>query len=185
MCWNKESSLIGFLINLIGLTLHYNSPTEKFIPLFITVSLTQLFDYLVYSGYNKDLIGELLKYNFTFQLYFIQQSLNLPKEFILLPIINFIMTNQWKPYENYQCCKNNLDWNEGNYSKIYLFSLWIIIPLLYFKLYHENSNREIKFLILSGLLLLIAEKYNFGSIGKNWCMNGVILNLMTKVIYNM
>jgi len=183
MCWDKKSSAIGFIINvLLILTLHYNSPSQKFIPLFITVSLTQLFDYLVYSGYNKEILGELLKYNFTFQLYFIQQSLNLPREFILLPLINLIITFNWKPYDKYQCCQDNLNWNEGNFSKIYLLVLWIIIPLLYLS-NQENRELEMKFLILSGLLLLIAEKYNFGSVGKNWCFNGVILNLLTKIIY--
>ena len=44
MCWSKESSFIGFAINLFFNVLHINKNTNKYLPFLMTITLTQLFD---------------------------------------------------------------------------------------------------------------------------------------------
>jgi hypothetical protein len=46
-----------------------------------------------------------------------------------------------------------------------------------------NSNNNI-FLLVGGILLFFSEKLKWGSLGKNWCMTGVILNFLTLIIFN-
>ena len=94
MCWNKESSLSGFLINIILLFYHYNSKSNNFIPLFTTVAMTQFFDFLVYSGYNKKIIGKLLGLNLSLQILFLYQALDFKPIFYIIPRNSSTVSNE-------------------------------------------------------------------------------------------
>ena len=186
MCWNKESSLTGFILNIIMLYYHNNSNSHKFIPLFITVALTQLFDFFVYLGYNKSYIGKLLAINLSLQILFLYKIFQINKIFYIVPLIFYLLNLNWKPYKNYN--NNIITWNEIKYVKFILWTIWILFPLLYINFYkntyNKNNNKNNLFIISASILLFFSEKFNFGSLGKNWCMTGVILNFITFYIYN-
>ena len=182
MCWNKESSLTGFILNILLVYFHLNSRSKKFIPIFITIALTQLCDFLIYMEFNKFIIGKFLGIIISLQIFFIYKIFNLPKILFIIPIILFLIyIFTWDPYTNY---KNNkpINWNEIYYNQLILIILWLIIPLYF--LLKDNNIKDINFILISLILLIFSNKINFGSIGKNWCMLGLILNLLTLFIYN-
>jgi len=180
MCWNKESSLIGFILNIIIINFHKNSKSNRFIPLFITVALTQLFDFYIYSNYPKKIFNKLLSINISLQILFLYYALELPTYYYFLYLFIFTYLMYWYPYINYK--KAPLSWNESKNIKYYLWLLWIIIPLIYS--INKKNKKNIFFLISASLLLFTADLINFGSLGKNWCMLGLILNIITYYIYN-
>ena len=183
MCWSKESSLTGFILNIIFLFLHCNNPSQKFIPIFFTVALTQLFDFLVYSGYNKKIIGKLLGIVFALQVFFIYQTFDLPKIYRIIPtIILFALYFTWEPYKNYKKTTGPISWDENN-SSLMLFLLWILIPILHL-IINKKNKKDIIFLITATILLFVSNYFTFGSVGKNWCMLGIVLNILTLVFYN-
>ena len=119
MCWSKESSLAGFILNSYLIIHHYEKKSEKLIPVFITVALTQLFDFFVYSGYNKYLIGKLLGIVLALQVFFIYKALLLPKIYYVIPLILLLLYSNWDPYKNYYN-DEVITWNENKYSQKYL-----------------------------------------------------------------
>jgi len=180
MCWNKESSLVGFISNILILFLHKNNKSKKFIPLFITVALTQLFDFFIYLKSSKKIFNKLLTINIIIQIFLLYNILKLPKYLMIFPFISIFYLNKWKPYNKYN--KGIIQWNENNQIKKILWVLWIIIPII-FLLQKQNQTKNIQFLIIGGILLYLSELINFGSLGKNWCMLGIILNIITFYIY--
>ncbi len=152
MCWSRESSLIGFILNTTLLFFHYNKPSQKLIPIFITVALTQFFDFLIYSGYD-------------------------------IPLILFYLYLKWEPYKNFKNLKGPISWNENNNSKMYLFLIWILIPILHI-IKSPKNKKDLIFIITAMILLFGSDNFNFGSVGKNWCMLGIILNILTLLFYN-
>ena len=183
MCWNKESSFTGFIINIMLLYYHLNKKSEKFIPLFITVAMTQFFDFLIYSGYNKKIIGKLLGINLSLQILFLYQALEIDKFSYIIPLIFYIFCIKWNPYQKFKNCKNDIiNWNEGKHIKKILWLIWIILPSIYVYFNKNTYNNDNMFLLIGGILLFFSEKLKWGSLGKNWCMSGVILNLLTYFI---
>jgi len=174
MCWNKESSFIGFVLNVLLIFLHKNKYSSKFIPIFITVALTQLFDFLVYSGYDVNIINKLLSITLSLQVFFIYKSMDLPKYTFLIPLILFFINLNWEPYKGYS--NGPIAWKEHDNTKLILAIVWLLIPLIF-------NQKDFKFLFYSFILLMISDKFNFGSVGKNWCMLGVVLNLITYLTY--
>lgn len=183
MCWSRESSLIGFILNTTLLFFHYNKPSQKLIPIFITVALTQFFDFLIYSGYDKNVVGKLLGIDLSLQVLFIYQALNLPIFCNIIPLILFYLYLKWEPYKNYKNLKGPISWNENNNSKMYLFLIWILIPILHI-IKSPKNKKDLIFLITAMILLFGSDNFNFGSVGKNWCMLGIILNILTLLFYN-
>ena len=183
MCWDRESSMKGFIINVITLILHHDIESRKFIPLFTTVGLTQLLDYLVYSGYSKNICNKLLALVLSSQILFLYQGLKMPAIFYTIPTIFYLMNIDWKPYEKYKPCDkckyNIITWEESKYIKEIMLVVWILLPLMTI----DNNIRDKEFLILGGLLLFIMDNFKHGSLGKNWCMSGFLLNFLTYFIY--
>lgn len=84
----------------------------------------------------------------------------------------------WKPYNNFNIYeKKPIDWNESNITTKYYAIIWLLIPF-YFS-FCRNNIKECYLIIFSYLLLEISPilTLKFGSIGKNWCMLGVLLNI--------
>ena len=145
--------------------------------------MTQLFDFLVYSDYNKKIIGKLLGIVFGLQLFFIYQTFDLPKIYSIIPtIILFALYFTWEPYKNYKKTTGPISWDEG-ISILMLFLLWILIPILHL-IINKKNKKDIIFLITATILLFVSNYFTFGSVGKNWCMLGIVLNILTLVFYN-
>lgn len=179
MCWSKESSFIGFAINLFFNVLHINKNTNKYLPFLMTITLTQLFDFLVYSGYNKNILNKLLSIDILLQIFFLYYVFEIPFNFSCVIFILIIIKNyNWKPYDNFNICeKKPIDWNESNITTKYYAIVWLLIPF-YFT-FCRNNIKECFTIIFSYLLLEISPilTLKYGSVGKNWCMLGVLLNI--------
>lgn len=184
MCWSKESSFIGFIVNLFFNYLHINKNSRKYIPFLLTITITQLLDFLVYSGYNKKVIGNLLKIDLILQIFFIYYILKVPKIFFILILYSIYKFYNWIPYKNFNICDNKpIDWNEKNkYYYFYLLIVWLLIPF-YFSFMNKNYD-ACYFIIFSYILLHFSSLLNFGSLGKNWCMMGVFVNIFIYINYS-
>lgn len=183
MCWDKESSMKGFMINMITLLLHHNIESKKFIPLFTTVALTQLLDYMVYSGYSKKICNKILALVLSLQILFLYKALKLPIIYYTIPTIFYLIHLNWEPYEKYKSCDkckyNVIAWKESKYLKEFMLAVWIVLPLITI----DDSMKDRMFLIVGGVLLFIMDNFKHGSLGKNWCMSGFLLNFLTYLIY--
>jgi hypothetical protein len=161
--------MLGFIGNLLLICLHINNPdTSKFAPLFLTVALTQLSDALVYGNMlNGDSAGLLLKIALGGQLFALYHAFELP---LIIPLLLniYLFATDWKPYADIL----SKGWNEGELTRIFLWLFWIIIPMIL-----SNSTYDKIFLAAGGALLFSSEFFGFGSLGKNWCMTGILLNL--------
>ena len=108
----------------------------------------------------------------------------MPAIFYTIPTIFYLMNLDWKPYKKYKPCDkckyNIITWEESKYIKEIMLVVWILLPLMTI----DNNIRDKKFLILSGLLLFIMDNFKHGSLGKNWCMSGFLLNFVTYFIYD-
>lgn len=180
MCWSKESSFMGFIVNSILIYFHKGKSSSKFIPIFVTVALTQLFDFLVYNGGDKILLSKLLTLDLVAQVFFLYNAMNLPSYSYVLPLYLFMNTLNWSPYRNYN--SGSISWNEGDDNKYKLAFCWILVPMIFN--FNKKNKKDFKFLINSFILLFLSDGFNFGSVGKNWCMLGVLLSFITLLEYN-
>ena len=95
----------------------------------------------------------------------------------------FYLYLNWDPYKNYKKTKGPISWNESNNSKLYLFLIWIFIPILHI-ITNQKNKKDLIFIITAMILLFGSDNFTFGSVGKNWCMLGIILNISTLLFYN-
>jgi hypothetical protein len=189
MCFSKKSSLLTFIIGIIGSLLLIFYGNKKYVKenliaglYFIFVSFMQFFDYLIWSDiYNKDginhystLLAPLFNHSQPTFLFILCESIY-KKYNIFNFILNFIyFIYVIVKYIQFISYKNNLitskkyghlywKWKENFNYYFYFFiltlNIFVYMPLFY----------GIIFFLLGLFTLLIAFKYFYNNTGELWC----------------
>lgn len=177
MCINLKTSIAAFLIGQIaGLMLAFDSnkrPIGFFIMFF---SLVQLFEALIYAGYDKyGIVSKLLLTNLALQGLFFFYVMKQYNVYMLLCIIISIMVisavfkKDFKPASNDKCLK--WDFMDSQYSNA-LTLMYILI--LYYLVSNKNTfYRKFGYLLLFTCVISYACMNIYKS-PSFWCLTSAI-----------
>lgn len=186
MCINIETSITSFCIGEIAgfiLALNkdkYKSSVGIFIMFF---SLVQLFEALIYKGYDKNgIISKILFINLSLQgvlfFYLFQRFDTKYKVFLYMSIfISIVAILRIFIYKfNKVSLENCLTWN-FMFNKINYWLLHIMYTLIFIYLFMSNNNYLIKF----GLLILTTYIFsrfwfNIKFTASMWCLTSAIVS---------
>ena len=188
MCVNFETSITAFIIGTIsGILLYLQGvPEKKVIGLFIVFfSMVQLFEALIYKGYDTNgILSKLLYLNLGFQgffiflLFWLYSFKNVMAYLVLTGIIAlyFMVNVFYQPFNKAQL-NTCLTWNfiREYYSEKLL---QIMYALLFLYLFYKQTNKPIRnagfVLLLTCIISVTFTLINLQNRPSIWCLTSAL-----------
>lgn len=210
MCFNKESSLITWVSNLITCYLlinygdfKYRSINKKIAYFFLFVGTMQILEFMIWidlnckKGLNKiaGYLGPILNYLQPTVFFLIWGNFSNPIiNKLQLIYFSYFLYYLYFYYTNMEKCsivnnENHISWAwEGRYmnhskENLRMCHIFMIITLVNLYLL-KDSNYGILVYILSAILFILSYFYHKQNVGELWCFYVIFIPIIMLIIQN-